>query len=527
MSSTFHSIETAKRSLFTQQAALNTTGHNIANANTKGYSRQVVNMKASIPMEAYGMNRSTAPGQLGTGVEFSSITRIREQFLDSQYRGESSSQGSWDVQLNTLDKLQTVFNEPSDSGIRTVIQHFWKSWSDLSEDPLNVTARSIVKENALALTDAFNDLSVKLEHLSDDLTVNVDVKSKEIQGYLASIANLNQSIAKIEGLGDLANDLRDQRDLLADKLSKIINISVTETDQGYSIDMGGQNLVAGYTVTAAVDVPFLEGAAASGNLRSGEAFGMIKSRDGYVADYKRQLNELSLAMAEGDLEVTIPKGSVLPEGTVLDGVVYTGEDRKLDADLTVTVKGLNGLHQLGYTLNTDPNTGKPLAGAPFFTAKGGSGPLTAGNITLHPDIAADPGNIASSMRVTGSLTGDPASPETLVKGNNTLALLMSQMNNGKFIADGGTEPSTLDAFYGAVIGQLGVQTQEAMRQSDNAASLVTQVDSQRQSVSGVSLDEEMSNLLTFQHAYNAAARFMTTYDQLLDKLINSTGVVGR
>lgn len=275
MTSTFHSIETARRSLFTQTAALNTTGHNIANANTEGYTRQRVNMQASLPIEAYGLLKSTVPGQMGTGVEFSSIDRIREMFLDDQYRGENAAFGNWSLQADTLSKLEAIVNEPSDTGIRTVLDNFWKSWSDLSKNPEDPTARKIVVQTAQSLTDAMNYMSTQLNNLERDLTTNIDVKAKEAQGYLTAIADLNKSIYKIEGMGDHANDLRDQRDLMADKLSKIANITVVETEAGYNISLGGQPLVEGGEVTATVDGAFLNNAYASGTLKGGEAYGMI------------------------------------------------------------------------------------------------------------------------------------------------------------------------------------------------------------------------------------------------------------
>ena len=177
MRSTFHGLETAKRSLFTQQAALSTTGHNIANANTVGYSRQVVNITASRPIEASGLMSSNAPGQLGTGVEFTSITRMREKFLDDQYRNENKSYGNWTIQAGTMDKLEAIINEPSDTGIRKVLDNFWKSWSDLAKDPDNVTGRKIVKENAMALSNAFNFTNKQLQDLQNDLSSNIEVKS--------------------------------------------------------------------------------------------------------------------------------------------------------------------------------------------------------------------------------------------------------------------------------------------------------------------------------------------------------------
>lgn len=521
MRSTFHLLETAKRSLFTQQAALNTTGHNIANANTPGFSRQVANTTESIPIEAFGINRSNAPGQLGTGVEVTSITRVREKFLDDQYRNENKALGSWNIQSDTLEKLETIVNEPSDSGLRTVLDNFWKSWSDLSKDPENVAGRKIVRENAVALADAFHFTSDKLKDLQSDLTNNIDLKSKEINSVSSSIANLNQEIKKIESLGDDANDLRDQRDLLTDNLSKIVNVQVVDTPNGYTINMGNTNLVTGDTVNATTSASLMSDYA-SGNLNSGEVHGMIVSRDKFVADYQTQLDTLANSIANGDITITIPAGSVLPDKTVLNGKVYTGAARTLASDLTVTVKGLNGLHKLGYTLDN------PVQAAPdFFTAKPGFSTITAESFQLNPVIDNDTSKIATSLRtdVTGAA-------ETVVKGNNTMALLMSQLKDTKFNFDPTNSGAilnsgTVDDFFRSIVGQLGVQAQEASRQLDNQKALVDQVDSRRQSVSGVSLDEEMSDMIKFQHAYAAAARVMTTFDEMLDKVINGMGIVGR
>ncbi|WNS42662.1 flagellar hook-associated protein FlgK [Paenibacillus sp. MMS20-IR301] len=533
MTSTFHSIETARRSLFTQTAALNTTGHNIANANTEGYTRQRVNMRASIPIEAYGLSNSTVPGQLGTGVEFGSIDRIRETFLDDQYRSENSSLGAWTIQSDTLDKLEAIFQEPSDTGISTVLDNFWKSWSDLSKNPEDSTTRKIVVQTAQALTDALNYMSKQLKNLDTDLASNVAVKGTEVQGYLSSIADLNSSIFKIESMGDKANDLRDQRDLLTDKLSKIANVSVVDTEYGYNISMGSQQLVQGATVAATVDSAFLNTAFASGDLNSGEVYGMISSSQKYVADYKKQLDNIANTIASGDMDITIPKGSILPEGTILtndatvtrtDGSTTTvtagtalPRGATISADVKTTVKGLNGLHQLGYTMDGTLNTGKPL-----FTITGDGNTITASNITFNTEIAADTNLLATSLRTTGT-----GSSESVVKGNNTLALLLANQQIGIFTSPTTGIKATASSFYKSMVGQLGIQSQEATRQTENSNYLVEQVNARRQSVSGVSLDEEMSNMLVFQHAYSAAARFMTTYDEMLDKLINSTGTVGR
>lgn len=531
MASTFHSIETAKRSLFTHTAALGTTGHNIANANTEGYSRQTVKMVASRPMEAYGIHRSVTPGQLGTGVEFTSIERIREVFLDNQFRSENSLYGSWEVQADTLAKLEAIFNEPSDTGIRTVMDKFFASWSDLSKNPEDPTARKVVAQTAQAFTDALNYMSKQIDNLDADLNSNVALKGMEIQNHLATIADLNRSIVRIEGLGDNANDLRDQRDLITDKLSKIMNITATDGETGYTISLGGQALVEGDQVGATVDAAFLQNALTSGALNAGEVHGMLVSSNTIIANYRSQLNNLANTFANGEVEVTIPAGSKIPDNTTFNAeveVVTNGEVTTIPAgqpiplgavlnrEATVKVAGHNGLHQLGYTAD-----GTAAPGLPFFVAANGGDTITAGNITLNSMIAQDPSKIATSMRTTGT-----GADEKVIKGNNSLALLIANLNVSKFTDVSGKE-GTISSFYSSTIGQLGIQAQEANRQADNAVFLVSQVETRRQSVSGVSLDEEMSNMIKFQHAYSAASRFMTTYDELLNKLINSTGVVGR
>ncbi|MGF9711153.1 flagellar hook-associated protein FlgK [Paenibacillus naphthalenovorans] len=516
MRSTFHGLETAKRSLFTQQAALQTTGHNIANANTAGYSRQVVNMNASRPIEAVGMTRSNVPGQLGTGVEFGSITRIRENFLDNQFRNENKSFGSWSVRQDTLEKLEKIINEPSDTGIRTVIDNFWKAWSDLSKDPENTDGRKIVRENALALADAFNATSKQLNDLSADLTENINVKVSQINTIASTISNLNKEIQRVEGIGDNANDLRDQRDLLTDELSKIVNIQVVDTDQGYTITMGNTAIVAGGTPSVMTS-DILNQAFASGDLNGGEVYGMIVSRDQYVASYISELDTIANTLVNGKITVTIPKDSVLPEGTVLNGVTYSGSNRTLTSDLTVEVNGFNGLHKLGY------NLGNPSFGVPFFDENSGQ-PVTAATFKVNSAIVDNPNLIATSMRTIGT-----GANEKVVIGNNTAALLLSQVRDAKFSFGTGANASmaTVDDYFRSVVGQVGVQTKEAQRQATNQKILVDQVESRRQSVSGVSLDEEMANMIKFQHAYNAAARAMTTFDETLDKVINGMGVVGR
>lgn len=519
MTSTFHGLETAKRSIFTTQTALNTTGHNISNANTVGYSRQRVNFSAARPIEAYGYSHSTAAGQLGTGVEATSITRVRDKFLDSQYYSEYKWLGNYTVQTDTLDKLETIVNEPSDTGLQTVISNFWNSWSDLSKTPESSDGRAVLVEQTKAMMDAFNYTSKQLSDLKTDLTENAQINLDNLKSISSTIANLNGQIQRIEGIGDDANDLRDQRDKLVDELSGLANIKVSDLSDGYTITMGSMTLVAGKSAEASQGLTLddMTAAITSGDLDNGAIYGTIQSRDKYVQGYVDQLNQMANTIANGDIEVTIPKGSVLPEGTVLNGVTYStaNGNREIMEALKVTVQGLNGLHQLGYTMNGEQ--GEPL----FTDADGNTDNLTAANIQLNPKIVADPTLLATSMRVTLNADGT----ETVVSGNNSMAVLMSQARDTKFAFDG-TDSNTISGFFRSIVGQLGVQSQEMQRLQSNQKTIVEQVDSRRMSVSGVSLDEEMSDLVKFQHAYNASARVMTVIDETLDRIINSMGRVG-
>jgi flagellar hook-associated protein 1 FlgK len=561
MSSTFGGLEIAKRGLFAQQTALSTTGHNITNANTAGYSRQVVNLVASLPMEVPGMTHSTVPGQMGTGVEFDSITRIRDNFLDSQYYNENKENGNWSIQKNTLDQLQAITNEPSDTGIRTVISNFWKSWQDVSKEPENTTARASLKEATLAMTDAFNQTAVQLNDLKNNLNNDISVKVGNINSTLDQIATLNSQITSVKGMGDNPNDLEDQRDLLVDNLSKLINVTVDPTQSTFSLRMGNVQLISGSTVANYLSATSSSSASASSSasssgaptvsvddaiknkdLNSGEIYGTAYSRDTYLASYQFQMDSMVKALVQGPVTVTLPAGTVLPSklpsGTVYNSTTFSGTEtlndsqRVLTADTKITVNGVNGLIALGYTNETPPQSG-----VQFFTMKDGATEFNASSITLNPDIVANVGKIPSSGRVltdsSNNIVKDANGNETVVMGNNTIALLTAQMQDQTFSFDPTANGipiltnGTFDEFFNAVVGQLGVQAQEADRQSQNQQALVDQVDSRRQSVSGVSLDEEMANMLKFQQAYNASARILTTFDDMLDRVINNTGTVGR
>ncbi len=518
MRSTFHGIEVMKRSMFTHQTSLQTVGHNISNANTKGYSRQRVNHTSMFPLEYPSLMRSNLPGQMGQGVEFDSIKRIREAFLDAQYIKEQRDYGTWSIRNDTLNKVEAIMNEPSDTGIRRVLEKFWNSWQDLSKDSENLSARAVVRETAIATADAFNHVYRQLDDLEIDVRTSVEVKVRQINTYASQLSVLNEQVFRMELLGHNANDLRDKRDLIIDDLSKIMNISVVEEDDGYLVSLGDTALVDGNEVKTFVDSSLLQQAYDDGQLTGGEVNGMFYSIDRYTSYYKTQLNSMIVSLVEGEFKVTLPKGTVIPESAEIDA-----PPGLLEEDLVVTVKGINQMHQLGYQLG-DPLT----VGEPLFVIKPGGTQMSAETITLNPNIVSNLSALASSNRTYKDSDGD----EHVVVGNGMNALLISNIRNSKIKFMDGTDQSlvvagTYDDFFRSLIGGLGVQAQEAKRQETNQRFLVESVDSKRQSISGVSMDEEMADMVKFQHAYNAAARQLTTFDEMLDKMINGMGTVGR
>ena len=232
MRSTFMGLETNKRGLYTQQSALYTTGHNISNANTPGYSRQRVNMQATAGFPGVGLNTPTMPGFLGTGVEAGSIQRIRDGFVDQQFRGESNKLGYWESRSNAIAQMEDVLAEPSKYGLQQSLSDFWQSLQTLATNPENGGARAVVVERGVAVADSFNYIDKSLKEIQSNLGKEIGVSTKNINSILDQIASLNKQIAEVEPNGYMPNDLYDARDNLLDELSSYVPIEVSYHETG-------------------------------------------------------------------------------------------------------------------------------------------------------------------------------------------------------------------------------------------------------------------------------------------------------
>jgi len=228
----FFGIELGKRAIFAQKRGLEVTGHNVSNAGTEGYSRQRVELTTMYPYTDPALNRPATPGQLGTGVTIEQIARLRDRFLDLQYREELQTWGRWDVRSITFKRIEEFFNEPSDSSIRQAFDEFWEALQSLHVNPEDPAFRESVREKALTFTRLVRYISNQLSAYRADLNEEVAMKVSEINSYIDQIADLNRQIQMVKGVKDNPNDLLDKQDLLIEKLSKMIDVDVFEDPSG-------------------------------------------------------------------------------------------------------------------------------------------------------------------------------------------------------------------------------------------------------------------------------------------------------
>ncbi|HNY18131.1 MAG TPA: flagellar hook-associated protein FlgK, partial [Treponemataceae bacterium] len=246
MSSTFTGIEMGKRSLFAHSEAIQTAGHNLSNSSTEGYSRQRVELKATDPLYRPDLSRAETPGQIGQGVSVESIRRLRDELLDQRIVGQSNGEGYWKTKDNYLLMMEQIYNEPADTSVRTRMDQFWDSWQELSVYPESRASRQAVLSRGETLVDAIHQQYRGLQGVRDMINGDIEGVTKQVNDYARQIAALNEEIVKVKAMGDSPNDLMDQRDLLTEKLSGLINITTDQRDPDeYVIHTAGLELVQG------------------------------------------------------------------------------------------------------------------------------------------------------------------------------------------------------------------------------------------------------------------------------------------
>jgi flagellar hook-associated protein 1 len=442
--STFLGIETALRGLLAQQRSLDTASHNISNANTAGYTRQVVDLQATNPI-------SDMPnGQLGTGVSVLAYQRARDEFLDVQLRAQTMLQGYYGARQDGLEQVEMTLQEPSDNGISSLLSKYWSSWQDVSNSPESLTIRETLLQNGAELARGLQGLRQQLTRIDGQTGTNIGMTIGDINSTVGAIATLDQGIMRdvLSGL-EPSNDLLDRRDLLIDKLGGMVNLTSTKMANGsVTLQVGAFTLLSGgtqTTVAAAGDF--------GANLTSGKLAGLVSF-------------DATVAGAGGYIS-------------------------KLDAVASNLISSVNAAQAAGFTLYGGATA------QPFFTG------ADASNIAVNAALIADPRLVAAA-----SAAGQP--------GNGANAFQIAALRGS----------ATIDVAYTSLVTGIGGDSADAQRNASNSRVLVESLMNRRDSISGVSLDEEMVSLVRFQRGYQASARALTTMDEMIDVLVNRTGRVG-
>lgn len=451
-------LETGKRALIVNQDVLSTVGHNISNVNTEGYSRQRAELSASEAMDNIGY------GQIGTGVEINDITRARDHLLDVQYRKELTNFSKWEKQDAALAQIEDIFLEPSDTGFNEILQGFWDAWSDLANDPSSPTARTVLLERATQVTESLNKFDQDITAVQQLLNDEFAMKVGHLNDLAEGLADLNRRIRTVESVGQKANDLRDQRDMILDEMSAMANINTAEnTDGSVNVYLNGDMFVQDNEVRlldtrvtsnngVRTDRLIWDDNKKSVEVSGGELAGLSEVRDNDAEFVKEQLDELAAAIVEE----------------------------------------VNALHNQGYTLDGS-------AGGNFFDPNY----TGAGSIKVTDAILSDIDNIVAAG------TSSP--------GDNTVAMDIAALS-GQLIMNDGLE--TFGDNYASTVAELAARKQTANMYTSQSEAIKTQLGNTRQSVQGVVLDEELTNMIVFQRAYGAAARIIQVANEMMNTIIS-------
>ena len=483
MRSTFGGLSIGVSALFAQQRALDVTGHNISNINTPGYTRQLISHKAS-HHNNIGRSGNMNMMQVGTGVSVQSIKQYRDEFLDNKLIRENKDYGYWSRKSASFEELEAIFDESSDQGIQSVMNGFWNSWEQVTKPGGNITARALVKESAIAFVETVKNLDHMLNSYRKYKDAEIVENAHRINTIVKQVAGLNQEIKRIEAHnGAVANDFRDERWKLVNELSILAKIQVYDSDT-INIALEGRLIVDDIHYQELRIVPdhhnngFVQLEWKNTNdklLMSGGAMkALFDSRDGVVKGYRDRVDELVRGLA--------------------------GE--------------VNAIHMQGFGIKDG------VSRSLFINAHDGtSSGINLSNIAFNPELN-DFDNIATAL-----------APNNIE--DNRLALKIANLRYKQFftgkeyVGEVADARFSFDEFYRALILDLGNEGREAAIAADSQQMLVEQIEHRRQAMGAVSIDEEMSNLIRYEHSYNAASRVVNAMDEMIDVIVNKIGLSGR
>ena len=556
-SNIFSILNTAKLGLLSQQLAIEVTGQNIANVQTEGYSRQEVKFEATTP-------RSFSLGQLGTGVRVAGIERSHDQFLFSQILSEGDTLGRFQVRKDVFDQLEILLSENNGQSLNLTLSSFFSAIQDVSGNPTGLPERSSMLAEAQNLASVFNNLGESLFQIQRNLDATISVEVAKINSLTEEIAALNQSIHANEPTTFSANDLRDKRDQKIKELSELIDLNfVDEQDGQISITLSdGTPLVLQSTAFSLdtsingdnksfLDIVVLDGAGNSTNITSSISGGALKGyldmRDTKVEDLRDKLDRLAAGFVQefnkihqqgfgidgstGNNFFTALTTTVLTNTSNTGSATLTetiGDPSNISVDkYEITMTGSNSFSLANLTTGASAGTFTFTSGTTFNLANGfavtiSGTPATGDKFKLSVsesaarDFSVASGVLSKSNKIAAGLNSstDGANALELVKLQSKLvfdSITLDSAGSGTF---------TFDEFYSSIVSTVGIESFSSQSTFLQQEAILLQLDTRRESISGVSIDEELINMIKFQQAYNAAARLIGVVDELLDTVIS-------
>lgn len=558
---TFMGMDVAIRGLYSAQRGLSTVAHNVNNTNTPGFSRQVNDQRAARPMLV-----ANGAGMMGMGSDVVAVNRVRNEFLDEKYWSEAQYLGEWEVKDQLISELQMLFNEPSESGFNKIVNEFYSGLQQLSTDPSNLSTRAMVMERGVMVTKYFNSVASHFEKLQDDVNNMVNAKVNQVNSFANQVRELNLQIYNYEITGNTANDLRDRRGYVVDQLSRLINVHAYEIDTGYRLPGGAPEkrfvvAISGKALVDHADVVHIRAEMREERLnpedlnnllelswgddnrlevKSGEIRGYLDMRDGRdgqigldgetaspnfrgIPFYLQKMNEFVQVFArsfnEGYID-TDGNGTLDKMNGHVDGYSRTATA----GDNPAGIRFFTIMDNLGNPMSTSDFEALALQRAaddfangvaeaqdnPLTTninealVYGYSKLVTARNFSVGLEVNSNPSEYLAVSGVAGAV------------GNaDNLAAILTMRHNTYMFNEGAPED-----FVKTLISSLGVDGQQAAVFRQTQINISEQITNRRQSISGVSINEEMTNMVKFQQIYGAAAKMIATYAELLDILVN-------
>lgn len=623
MASSFAGIEIGKRSLMAHSTQISTAGHNISNADTEGYSRQRVNVRAFDPLYRPDLERAQVAGQIGQGTDVESITRVRDELLDSRIVGQTNVESYWATREKYYAMIESVYNEPEEISVRGNMDKFWQGWQELSVYPDSDAARQAVVTRGQTLTDSIRQQFRGLSEIGKQIDGDIEATVRQVNDISSQIAAVNGEIVRSRAMGDNPNDLMDRRDLLVEKLANLINVTVDRKDPDeFMVHTDGQVIVQGSLARQIKSVPQIDNngygklvwtdTGIDAQFHGGTLGALIELRDKDIRSEVQSLNTMALNFADlvndvhrnavgknnvtgldffvqhdfventngnydrnGDgvedssyvfrmtgKNVLRPQEQIGLEGTMtFNGasgnvnVSYYASDTVADvvnrindsnaevkayldrnSNLVLKATSSASMENPDFVIRHVEDSGMFLTGYSGILAQSGEGgaydfnradavtSLDGAQFAVSPVMSP-----ADYMEVNPAVTGDVRSVAAAFAntigdadpGDARAAIEIAAMRNTKVMIGTGR---TFDDYFAESVTNVGLKGEQAQNQLASQNKIMDDLRSLRDSISGVNIDEELADIIKFQHGYNAAAKFVTVQDELLDTLINRLGV---